>query len=96
MLEPEPCTHALRAFLTALPDEVLYSIVALMYSGRDHEGDVVDYWNDLRVNSITSRDEAVGAILEKAPRMEYIGIAIGALPVGTQLNDLPRLIAAAE
>jgi hypothetical protein len=90
--EPEPCNKALEAFLAALPPPVLNSIVALMYSGRDNEPDAADYWRDLR-SSISTREHAIDAVAEKYPRMEYIAKGISLLPSGTQLDDLPSLIA---
>ena len=95
MHEPEPCNKALRAFLAALPAPVLNSIVALMYSGRDTEPDAADYWRGLR-SSIPTKDQAIDAISEKYPRMEYISKGISLLPSGTALDELPILVAVKE
>lgn len=69
--EPRPADHALRAFLEALPEDILYSILVLMYAGRDEEEEVLDHVGYI-CEAIPTKERAVLAIHEKVHRVEYI------------------------
>ncbi|MCK9389114.1 MAG: hypothetical protein M0Q22_12090 [Sulfuritalea sp.] len=90
--EPAPCAAALAAFLAALPNEFVFALTALLYSGRDEEDDPVDYWSDLR-KTITSKERAIESLTEKFPRMKYIEAAITKLPSSMLLDEIPQQIA---
>lgn len=90
--EPAPCAAALAAFLTALPNEFVFALTALLYSGRDEEDDPVDYWGDLR-QTITSKERAIESLTEKFPRMAYINAAIAKLPSSMLVDEIPQRIA---
>jgi hypothetical protein len=83
--EPSPCEEALAAFLDALPDAYVSALCALMYAGRDGDADPVAAWAKLRL----AREDAIQAIVEKTPRMQYI--AAGSKNV-TDVNALPGLL----
>lgn len=88
--EPRACEEALRAFLGALPVSYVFSLTALMYAGRDGREDPVDYWSHLK-DSFKSRDEAVMAIMEKSPRVEYMERGLTKL-AKTNIDDIPGRI----
>ncbi len=69
--EPTPAARALRTFLKGLPEDILYSILVLMYSGRDDEEDVLNNVSYLST-FLFHKERAVNALCEKRPRMEYI------------------------
>ena len=91
MREPRPCSQALKAFLKECPTEQIYALTALMYAGRDGEQDPVSLWVGLG-KTISNKESACQAILEKSPRIEYIEAALKNLPMGMTLDDLPTLI----
>ena len=92
--EPRPCHAALAAFIRSIPVEYVYALTALMYAGRDEEDDPVSLWSDLK-DTVKTKEDAQRAILEKSPRMTYIDMALGTLPAGTDIDQLPSLIAKA-
>lgn len=69
--EPRPASNALRAFLEALPKDILCAILVLMYAGRDGDTEVLDYV-DFLCKGVSLKEKAVIAIGEKVDRMEYI------------------------
>jgi len=75
--EPIRAGRALLAFLEALPESVLYSILVLMYAGRD-EVDVLGYV-DYLCSAFSTAEEAIIAICEKAPRNDYVRRGIESL-----------------
>jgi hypothetical protein len=90
--EPVPCEMALLAFLNALPDSFVFTLIALLYTGRDNEIDPVNYWSELR-KTITSKEHAISSLNEKVARMEYINKAISRMPSSIDLNNIPQQIA---
>lgn len=89
--EPSPVREALTAFLKALPAEYLQALVALLYSGRDDELDVVDYWKTIRSNFRDQADLAQ-AIVEKPDRMAFIDVGIQFLADTSALNLVPAAL----
>ena len=92
--EPRPCHAALAAFIQSIPVEHVYALTALMYAGRDNETDPVSLWSDLK-DTVTTKEQACRAILEKSPRMSYIDKALSTLPKGMDIDQLPRLVSTA-
>ena len=82
----------LKRFLNALPEDQLFALVALLYSGRDRVADPVQYWKELR-KTVAGKENAVRTILEKEPRMEYIRTGVAQRPRNLDLENLPRLLA---
>jgi len=63
--EPYPAKAALAGFLERLPDYVVFSIMALMYSGRDNVKDVNDYWSNELREKFPNVEVAINSIREK-------------------------------
>ena len=70
-MAPHPLKAELIEFLEGLPDHFVFSLVVLMYSGRDRVSDVKDYWLQLKY-TITSKDEAIIQLEQKDPRYKFI------------------------
>lgn len=84
--EPTPAQRALEAFLRWLAPPILFSILVLMYAGRDGE-EALECVDDHCRPSV-SLEGAVTSIAEKHPRMEYIREGVSRL--GVQI--LPELL----
>lgn len=90
LLEPHPATGALLGFLNHLPEHLVFSLLALMYSGRDNEENVIGYWSDLK-DSFSTKDKAIEKIEEKVPRMEYIDKGISFI-TESKLDEFSELV----
>lgn len=86
--ESAPARAALTAYLAALPGHYLRALVALIYSGRDEESDIVGYWNSFSFD-VSDAAQLIETIVEKHDRMESIGIGISYLPDTDAVNALP-------
>lgn len=86
--ESAPARAALTAYLSALPVHYLRALVALIYSGRDEESDIVGYWNTFNFDA-NDAAQLIETIVEKHGRMEVMGIGISYLPDTDALNALP-------
>jgi hypothetical protein len=89
--EPRPCQAALRAFLKALPVSHVFALAALMYAGRDGKDDPASYWADVKV-SFGTKEDATRALVEKAPRVEYIDRVLHKV---AGVDELPARVARA-
>jgi hypothetical protein len=95
-LEP-PGPHQLNLinFMEKLSEEVVFAIILLMYSGQDNKDDPIKYWKTLR-SSISSKDIAIGILLEKSNVSKYINKAIERLPSYIVLDNLPSKIISSD
>ena len=71
IMTPYPRKAEMIAFLEELPDHIVFSLLVLMYSGREGVKDVKDHWLQLR-ETFTSKDLAVEFIQQKPRRCEHI------------------------
>lgn len=90
IFEPHPCKRAMVAFLDSLPRPVLYSLLALMYSGRDNYKDPVKHFRAIWP-TFTKKELAIVKIVEKFPRMKYIDAALSNMSEG-DITALPNII----
>ena len=89
-MAPHPLKAELIEFLEGLPDHFVFSLVVLMYSGRDRVSDVKDYWLQLR-ETFTSKDLAIEFIQQKPRRCEHIEKGIQYLGE-TQIEEFSEYI----
>lgn len=76
--EPHPALEALKAFLWKLPDDEVWTLLTLMYCGRERDDDLAGMADYLAVY-IRNRDVAAGVILGKVPRGRYVEAALARL-----------------
>jgi len=70
-MSPHPRNEEMIGFLEELPDHIVFSLLVLMYSGRESVNDVKDHWLQLR-ETFTSKDLAIEFIQQKPLRFEHI------------------------
>lgn len=92
LAERAPLNMALRRFVKNLPDNDLFALLAMIYSGRDGSDDPPAYWNNYLHATIRSRSAAVEVVLEKEPAADYIERSIDLLRPGLSPDSLPSLI----
>jgi hypothetical protein len=70
---PPPEENELRAFLAALPDEMIYQLILIMYLGREDfdTDDLAGHYASLK-NTFSDAEHAVAQMVDEAPLADYL------------------------